>query len=72
MCDPWVLLSVFGCPPNTLMLARAISRRATRAAMLARQLVEMSKRNWTKHRKVQASLLLGVGGVALIAMAAIA
>ena len=39
--------------------------------MLARQLVEMSKRNWTKHRKVQASLLLGVGGVALIAMAAI-
>ena len=39
--------------------------------MLARQLVEMSKRNWTKHRKVQASLLLGVGGVALIALAAI-
>ncbi len=39
--------------------------------MIARQLVEMSKRNWTKHRKVQASLLLGVGGVVLIAVAAV-
>ncbi len=39
--------------------------------MIARQLVEMSKRNWTKHRKVQASLFLGVGGVVLIVVAAV-
>lgn len=39
--------------------------------MLARQLVEMSERNWTNTGKIQASLILGVGGVVLIALTAI-
>lgn len=38
--------------------------------MLARQLVEMSKRNWSKHRKIQLSLVLGVTGLTLITLAA--
>ena len=38
-------------------------------ATLSTQLVAMSKRNWAKHRLVQASLLLAVLGVSLVALA---
>jgi hypothetical protein len=40
--------------------------------MLSRQLVEMSKRNWTKHRYVQISLAATALGVVAIAIAALA
>jgi len=39
--------------------------------MLARQLIEMSRRNWTKHRKLQWSLGLGAGGLLALTGAAI-
>lgn len=39
--------------------------------MLARQLVEMSTRNWFKHRTIQLSLVLGSAGFTLITLAAV-
>ncbi len=39
--------------------------------MLSRQLTEMSKRNWAKHRWVQISLILSLAGILSIAVSAI-
>lgn len=39
--------------------------------MLARQLIEMSHRNWAKHRHIQISIALPLAGIILITLAAV-
>jgi hypothetical protein len=36
---------------------------------LSRQLVELSRRNWTKHRRLQAAMALAVVGAACVTIA---
>jgi len=36
---------------------------------LSRQLVELSRRNWKKHRRLQAAMTLAVAGAACVTLA---
>lgn len=54
--------------PDDLYRSLMASGSTDALATLSRQLVEMSKRNWAKHRLVQVSLVLSVLGVTLVAL----